>query len=331
VKKYIGGFLELELFKQPGPGYHAGALALQNARACISHIISRTQVQLVWLPYYTCNALIEPFEQAGVAYRFYALNEQLELSGMPEVLPVGEYVVYINYFGLKNEYVRQLAEQYQSQLLIDNTQDFFARGYAHGWSFNSARKSFGVPDGGFLYGPAPELGTADAYAVYTDYHAGYLIDRLRGAQAQAYDGFVAYEHSLGSQPFRISDFSAALLSQVDYAAVIARRRENFQYYHAQLQDLNTLAVPLNLEELPADTVPFCYPLVAAPGASINRRAFFEQNLFIPTLWPDVLTRQPASFAWERTFTQALLPLPVDHRYGRPELDKVIAAVRAQLA
>ncbi|UOQ74421.1 DegT/DnrJ/EryC1/StrS family aminotransferase [Hymenobacter cellulosilyticus] len=274
--------------------------------------------------------MLQPFEQAGVPYEFYALDEQLELRGVPESLPAGEYVVYVNYFGLKNEYVQQLDGQYRQQLLVDNTQDFFAHGYAHGWGFNSARKAFGVPDGGFLYGPAAELGTAEEYPVFTEYHAGYLIDRLRGAQAQSYDGFVAYEQTLGSEPFRISEFSASLLSQVDYEAVIARRRTNFAYYHAQLKELNTVAFPLELPELPADTVPFCYPLLAASGSTLNRRALFEQNLFIPTLWPDVLTRQGSGFDWERNFTQALLPLPVDHRYGREELDKVIAAVRAQL-
>ena len=329
MKQYIGGFLELELFQGQGPSYHAGALALQNARACISHIIGQTHMQNVWLPYYTCNALLEPFEQAGVPYKFYTLTEGLEISltGVPDQLEEGEYVVYINYFGLKNNYVRELVERYGNQLLVDNTQDFFAHGYAYGWAFNSARKSFGVPDGGYLYGPATELGMADGYPVNKDYDATYLIDRLRGAQQQAYAGFIAYERTLTSQPLRISEFSAALLSQVDYSAVIERRRENFQYYHAQLGSLNMLSINIKLDTLPPDTVPFCYPLLPAGGGPFDRQALFSQNVFIPTLWPDVLTRQPTGFNWERQLTQALLPLPVDHRYGRSEIDFIIQKVK----
>ncbi|GAA3951359.1 hypothetical protein [Hymenobacter algoricola] len=329
MKKYIGGFLELELFPQPGPGYHAGALALSNARACVSHIIGQTGMKRIWLPYYTCNALLEPFEQANIPYQFYGLTPELTAANLPAELAADEYLLYVNYFGLNNEYVRQLVSRYGNQLLVDNTQDFFARGYARGWGFNSARKSFGVPDGGYVYGPAARLGTADGYPVNADYHAGYLLDRLRGAQQQAYAGFVAYEHTLTSQPLRISEFSASLLSQVDFAAVIAKRRANFEYYHVRLGSSNTLSIKLTLSELPADTVPFCYPLLPASGRELDRRPLFAQNLFIPTLWPDVLTRQPTGYAWERRLTQAVLPLPVDHRYGPAELDKVIAAVRAQ--
>lgn len=329
MKQYIGGFLELELFLRPGPGYHAGALALQNARACVSHIISQTRMQRVWLPYYTCNALLEPFEKAGVPYHFYPLNQELEVDStkVPSQLGAGEYIVYINYFGLKNSYVRELVEQYGNQILIDNTQDFFARGYAHGWAFNSARKSFGVPDGGYLYGPASELGTADSYPTNTEYDATYLIDRLRGAQQQAYAGFLAYEQTLGNTPLRISEFSAALLSQIEYTAVIARRRANFHYYHTQIRALNFLPINMELDTLPPDTVPFCYPLLLSRTGRLDRQTLFNHNLFVPTLWPDVLERQSIGFEWERQLTQSLLPLPVDHRYSMEEIDFVIKIVK----
>ncbi len=330
MKQYIGGFLEFELFSQAGPGYHVGALALSNARACISHIISRTRMRRVWVPYYTCNALLEPFEQAGIPYQFYALTEELSIADAPEQLKNDEFLVYVNYFGLKNAYVQKLVEVYGNQLLIDNTQDFFAHGYARGWAFNSARKSFGVPDGGYLYGPAEELGTAENYPVNEAYQAGYLIDRLRGAQEVAYEGFIAYERTLTSEPLRVSNLSASLLSQINYPSVIAQRRNNFYYYHLRLKKLNMLPVVLQLDDLSADTVPFCYPFVPAGGELLDRRALFEQNLFIPTLWPDVLMRQYTNFVWERQLTRTLMPLPVDHRYSENDLDKVIHAVRAQL-
>ena len=329
MKQYIGGFLELELFQGQGPSYHAGALALQNARACVSHIISQTHMQRVWLPYYTCNALLEPFEEEGVPYQFYTLTQELEigLTGVPSQLAAGEYIVYINYFGLKNSYVRTLAVRYGNRLLVDNTQDFFSHGYNSGWAFNSARKSFGVPDGGYLYGPATELGISDSYPINRDYDAAYLVDRLRGAQQKAYAEFVAYEATLTSQPLRISEFSASLLSQVDYTGVMERRRANFQYYHAQLGALNTLPIDMALDALPPDTVPFCYPLLPTGGELLNRQALASQNVFVPTLWLDVLTRLPEGFTWERQLTQALLPLPVDHRYKREEIDFVIQVVK----
>ena len=285
----------------------------------------------VWLPYYTCNALLEPFEKARIPYKFYSLTKQLTIVGAPLQLIEGEYLVYINYFGIKDIYIDQLLIQYADELIVDNTQDYFTHGYYGGWSFNSARKSFGVPDGGYLYGPTSNLGTTDEYPVHCDYHSEYLIDRLRGAQSQSYQGFIAYERTLTSTPQRISEFSLSILSQVDYPAVAARRRDNYYRYHAALGHLNMLSLLLELDELSAEIVPFCYPFVPLLCTPIDRLALFAQNIFVPQLWPDVLTRQTDGYAWERQFTQALLPLPVDHRYGPPEVDWVIAAVRALVA
>ena len=104
MEQYIGEFLELELFGQSASNYHAGTLALSNARACVSHVIRRTQMQRVWLPYYTCDALLEPFRTAGVSCWFYGLTELLEPLNLPEP-SVNEYLVYINYFGLKNVFI----------------------------------------------------------------------------------------------------------------------------------------------------------------------------------------------------------------------------------
>lgn len=324
MKKYIGGFLELELFGHPDSGYHAAALALNNARACVSHLIRRTQMQSVWLPYYTCDALVEPFRVAGISYRFYDLNEQFEPLNLP-VLGSGEYMVYINYFGLKTAFVTQLIARYGEYLLIDDTQNYFARGYSNGWSFNSARKWFGVPDGGYLYGPADKLGTATGYPTNTMYHVQHLVDRLRGQQQAAYEAFVQYEEELTSIPYQISSLSDSLLSQVDYHAIATQRRENYLQYHAVLGDLNRLSLPLGLGELSAEAVPFCYPFVPFTGKVADRNTLFAQNIFVPKLWPDVLNRQTGGYEWERQTTQALLPLPIDHRYGSVEVDYVVQA------
>lgn len=281
-------------------------------------------MQSVWLPYYTCDALLQPFDKAGIPYQFYALNEQLEIMQLPALQP-HEYVVYINYFGLKEEYVSRLALHYGENLIVDNTQNYFAQGYEAGWSVNSARKTFGVPDGGFLYGPPQKLGTTENYPEFCDYQAAYLLDRLRGAQKQAYEEFVAYEATLTSEPQRISAFSTAILSQVDYHAAAARRRQNFAQYAAALGSLNELEMGRQIVAAESTTVPFCYPLLLAQD--IDRQALFGQNIFVPWLWRDVLGRLPAGYAWERHLALRLLPLPLDHRYGPAEIERVIDAIR----
>jgi hypothetical protein len=326
MRKYIGGFLELELFDKLDSNYHAGAIALSCGRAGISHIINRTNMIAVWLPYYTCNALLEPFERLGIPYRFYEINKHLELINQP-VLCAGEYIIYINYFGLKTSYVRQLQEYYSDRLLVDDTQNYFSHGYINSWSFNSARKSFGVPDGSYTYGPAAQIGDTIGYPENTNYNVQHLVDRLRGAQDLAYEEFIKYEQTLSSEPLKMSKLSSSLLSQINYTVVAAKRRNNYQLYHNALGKFNnTLLLPLDLVALSPDTVPFCYPLVLDCSVSFDRRILFEQDIFIAMLWPDVLKRRPDGYTWERQLAQCLLPLPVDHRYGPTEINHVVTAV-----
>jgi hypothetical protein len=40
---------------------------------------------LVYVPFFTCDGLLEPFAKAGTRYEFYAINEQPETEHLPHL------------------------------------------------------------------------------------------------------------------------------------------------------------------------------------------------------------------------------------------------------
>ena len=107
--KPIGGYFSLELPR--GRSFHPNALALNTGRNCLEYILRCRKYRKVYVPYYTCGVVMEPFQKLGVAYKYYHINQQLELA--EEItLKDDEALLYTNYFGLKQSYVEQLAKRY---------------------------------------------------------------------------------------------------------------------------------------------------------------------------------------------------------------------------
>ena len=310
--KPIGGFFELET-GAPRGAYHSVALALTNGRTCLNFLLQQIRPRKVHLPYYTCDSLIQPVTLAGVPHDFYAIDRNLE----PMAINVGEdeCLVYVNYFGLHSAAVARLAQQYGSRLIVDNTQAFFEKDTPGIASFNSARKFFGVPDGGYLYGGAsPAEAPPNA-----DIRCDHLIDRLLGKQSQAYAEYTAAEAAQGCDIKGMSVLSAQLLDGVDYVAAAHKRRRNYGVYQGKLAGLNQLDCHMD-----AGAVPFCYPLLLKNP--FPRERLFAQNIFVPTLWNEVQHRIPEGFAFEKQLAQNLLPLPLDQRYDEADCLRVIGAV-----
>ncbi|MFZ1689152.1 MAG: hypothetical protein WAU70_17145 [Flavobacteriales bacterium] len=309
--KPIGGFFELEL-PRGGGSPHPGAVALCTGRACLTVLLQHLKPKLVHVPYHTCDASLEPFRRSNVGTRFYALDEDLHPVSLPD-LASGEYFLWIDYYGVCGAITERLKTHYSDRLIIDDTHAFYRGGHAGHWSFTSARKYFGVPDGAFLFAPVPVAIDAARFAAVSLDH-GLL--RLLGRQAEAYRAYTSYERSLTGDVQRISAISEGLLRGVDHEAVKSARRRNFRYFHEQLGASNTFRYRFD----PAD-VPFCYPYL--PAVPIDRPAMYEKGLFAPQLWPDELERGIEGYAWEKRLSTELLPLPVDHRYTVDDLRRFV--------
>lgn len=313
--KPVGGFFELELVRGPA-NYHSSAMPLNTARACMKFILNHSEPRKVYLPYYNCDASLMPFGGTSTKYEFYAIDEELNIAQLPRLLP-GELLIYINYFGLKGAHVKSLLDMYGENLVVDNTQAFFEKGYWTGWSFNSARKFFGVPDGGFLYAPIPY--EFDQIPRFDGFHFSHLVNRLTGKQQQSYREFLLYEESLGSNIERMSLLSEVLLSNIDYAEVAAKRKRNYLLYESAFKARNLFHFSPSEGE-----VPMFYPLLL--DKELDKNILYRDQIFIPVFWQDTVRRNLPGFSWEKELSGKLLPLPIDHRYDENDCRRVADAI-----
>ncbi len=311
----IGGFLPLEASAAPvRQPYHADGVALASGRGCFHAVLRDVRPRRVVLPFYVCDAVVQPLLASGTPFEFYAVDEcfcpgvDLEPSG-------GELALVVNYFGVQSAVVASLSERLGDRVVIDDTQAFFRRG-THGiWSFNSARKFFGVPDGAFLYGPVAGVGDLPPS---DSGDCSHLISRRAGEDADAWEQFKRHEARVGVEPRRMSEVTDRILRAVDMEYAKLARQRNFARLHEALGALNTIALCLDVVAVEA---PMCYPFL--PAADVDRGKLADAGLFVPMLWPEIESRPPSGFEWERLVARRLLPLPIDHRYGAADMDTIV--------
>ncbi len=314
--KEIGGYFELELSKK-NEHYHDTPYRLKSGRSSLQHILNTIKPSLVYIPYYTCDTLLEPFDAAGIGYKFYRINELLEPENTVE-LNKGEYFLYINYFDLKRNTVERLSEKYKDKLIVDCTQAFFMKGNGVSWFFNSCRKFFGVPEGSFMYCPAgkelPVIETKNE-----DYIIEHLLKRFNGHTNEGYKLFQENEILVGKGINGMSKLSDYLLSGINYNEIMEKRRSNYDFLHKQFKSINTFEVVTG-----NTNVPMCYPLLL--NKEVNKSDLFKLNIFIPTLWKDTHNRGMNGFEFEKSFTERLWPLPIDHRYSFEDMELLYSSI-----
>jgi hypothetical protein len=312
----IGGFLPLEV-AAAGEPYHRTAVGMASGRACWHAILLAERPARVRLPFYVCDAVLKALWATRTPFEFYAIDGTFRPASRCEPL-AGELMLVVNYFGVLKSFVEACADLHPDRVVVDDTQAFFRRGRNDVWSFNSARKFFGVPDGAFLYGRHAGL---DGLPPSDISDCEHLLTRLSGDDGHAWDQFKEHEARVGIEPRAISAISTRLLGGVDMAGARRRRQSNFETLHAKLGPLNTLEA--RLDGISGDA-PMCYPFL--PGSDVDRRALVRLGVFVPSLWPEIECRSQPGFEWERLVARRLLPLPIDHRYGPREMEQVCQAL-----
>lgn len=317
--KSIGGFFETEKLTQFTQGtFHSEAIAVTSGRACLKQAILSTKATMIHVPFYICDSVLTVIKEAGVHFRFYSLNEDLSPATLP-FLGSNELFLYANYFGLKSGMAEHLKSHYGQQLILDNTQAFFEKGDQTSWSFNSARKFFGVPDGAYVYGPThiPKPSAKNESLIIE-----HLSKRSENELEQAYHLYQQNELLVSSDWLDMSNYSKTVLEQVDYNQIQGIRNQNFLCYHQAFASLNQLSLK------PTGASPFCYPLWL--DTPIDKMYLYEQNIFIPTLWKEVLERVEAGFELEKSWSKKILCLPLDHRYSESDCQRVIETIQKLL-
>ena len=307
----IGGYFSLELPKCEE--YHKDAIRLNTGRNCLEYILRVRGYKKVYMPYYTCEAVMEPINKLGIPYEVYHIDINFEIRDR-FTLKEGEALLYTNYFGLKQHYVEQLAEMVGSRLIIDNTQAFYAKHLTGIDTFYSCRKFFGVPDGAYLY-CEKEL-DEDLEQDYSYDRLAHLLKRIDLSAEEGYKDYRQVEDGLDNLPIRkMSKLTQRLMKGIDYEAAAQRRRANYQMLHEALGKENNIDLPLE-----KDAVPMVYPfLVPEKGL---REKLIENKIFVARYWPNVLDWTTKDDI-EYLLACQMQPLPIDQRYGKEDMNRVL--------
>lgn len=320
--KPIGGFFELELSKTGE--HYPGLIKFNSGRNAFKVILRKRGYKKVFLPYYTCDAMLESIKRLGLKYYFYHINEQLEPETSFEFLQSDEVAVYNNYFGIKDRYIQGL-NQLNRNIIIDNCQAFFSEPDANLDTFYSPRKFFGVPDGGYLFlsDGDNDVGNFDKDNSYE--HFLHLIKRIDLSPEEGYDDFLRAEKSLVNRSVKaMSETTRRILQSINYKQVFETRRQNFNHLHQALKDKNLLKIDKFYDQ---SSAPMVYPFLIAHS---NLRAYLiSKKVFVATYWPNVLdwTR---SDSLEHYFVQNLVLLPIDQRYGLSDMEGIVNHVIKRL-
>lgn len=310
VDKPIGGYFELELPLKKE--FHTNAIALNSGRYCLEYILRCRKYSKIYVPYYTCDSAVEPIIKLGIPYEFYHIDENYRIINDISI-SASEALLYTNYWGMQSEYCSELSLKYGPQLILDYTQAFYANPINGIDTFYSCRKFFGVPDGGYLYTNALvdfDIEIDESYS-----RLDSLVKRIDLSPEDGYRDFRICSERFRDLSIRyMSRLTRRLMASIDYEGVAKKRRANYEL----------LQMALGGTPLSDGIVPMIFPYKVKDGPK-KRKYLINNGIFVAKYWPNV-EMWTGKDAIETSMANNILPLPIDQRYDKEDMEKIIMEI-----
>jgi hypothetical protein len=313
--KEIGGYFELELRK--GKEYHKDAIRLNTGRNALELILKVKKYKKVFIPYYTCDVILEAFKKINIPYELYSIDNNFEPIFKFSILKDKEGFLYINYFGLKDIFISELVNNCKN-LIIDNSQSFYSLPEKGVPTFYSCRKFFGVPDGAYLY--LDGFTENDFPIDYSETRFKHLLKRIEYGAEAGYIDFKNNDNELIGKPIKkMSKLTKALLCNIDYEYIKEKRIENYLFLHKYLSNKNKLHI-----QIEKGSIPMIYPFLTNQFGL--KQKLIENKIYIATYWPNVL-KSTKEYSLEYKYANQILSLPIDQRYNTKNLSTIIRRIQ----
>lgn len=316
--KPIGGYFEWEFPANNGLFPHSDGVLLNSGRHSLEYILkSLGTIKRLWIPYYTCDVVLQPIERLEIPYSFYRINQDFALA--EEVaLSEDEYIIYTNYFGLMDAYCEELANRYDNHLILDYAQAFFAPRIEGCNTFYSPRKFVGIPDGGIAY-----ANNSTSFELPKDHsydRCAHLLKRHDLTSIDGYNDFKDSSHKIAmSSLSMMSNLTWGMLSSLDYKYIKERRFSNFALLHTHLAFSNELKIP----SLNYFACPMVYPYYTKDLEL--RKHLISNQVFVATYWPNVLELCKEGDI-EYNLCKNIIPIPIDQRYDEEDMERIIKLI-----
>ena len=272
--KVIGGYFELADREQADNFPHKDGILLNTGRNALEYILrSIKDIKYIYLPYFTCEVVLEPIKKLGIPYQFYQITPRFEIADRI-VLGEGEYIIVNNYYGIMDFYIRSLYARYGEHLIVDCAQAFFSLIDTGIKAFYSARKFVGVADGGIAYlGNEIGVDVSQLEEEQTESHFDHLLIRKENGAEEGFRNFLVNEEALDNQPIRqMSVATKDTLLHIDYEKIKQQRIRNWNILNDALAAINQIQTPLTSDF----ECPMVYPFVVENGMELRKKLIFEK-------------------------------------------------------
>lgn len=314
--KEIGGYIQLDTNR--GEMLHQNAIALNCGRSALAYLLLAKRIKKIAIPYFMCHTISDLCRKYSVTIRYYHIDRNF----LPVNLELGEdeWLYLANYYGqLSDDTIRAIGKQY-GRVIVDNAQAYFREPVGGMDTLYTCRKFFGVADGAFLFTDQQlpqQLDQDESYG-----RMGFLLGRFERSASEFYPEYVRNNDYFDDAPIlRMSKLTENILRGLDYKYIKETRTQNFDYLHQQLADLNLL-------DLSAAEGAFAYPLLIENGSEL-RKKMIAQKVFIPTLWPNVISDLPETVI-EHYLAKNILPIPCDQRYSQEDMEYLCRLIRENI-
>lgn len=316
MMREMGGYIGMERYA--GSLWHPNAIALNCGRHCLTYLVKSKKIGKVAIPMLSCDSILQPLRDLGVDYRYYPIDGRF----MPDGLEArkNEWVYVINYCGqVQNADLAALKGKYH-QIIVDNSHAFFQGSIEGVDTIYNCRKYFGVSDGALLNTDSvldERMDTDESFS-----HMLFLLGRFERNASEFYELYKSNNDRFEKEPIKkMSRLTANILRSIDYGLVKRRRSANFLRLYEAFKGINRLDVKASAGE-------YMYPLMVEGGSHLKSR-LHSKNIYVPTLWPEVLGRC-AENSPEHEIVDNTLLLPVDQRYSGKDMEYLIDCVKSLL-
>jgi hypothetical protein len=312
--KAIGGYFELELNRSNH--YHKNAVKINTGRNALEYILRVNKYSKIYIPYYTCDTILEPIKKLNIEFEYYHIDENFD--PLIKKKSTDSVILYTNFFGICGSQIKTIIQNFKN-IIIDNCQSFYSKSLDQIDTFYSCRKFFGVPDGAYVYCNKIYDGIILQDISYD--RSEHLIRRLDADADNGLSHFIKAEKALSNQPIKsMSKLTESLLSNVDYKKVSENRRTNYIYLNNKIKDLNKLDINIDKDE-----IPMVYPLLVENGKKL-KSILSKNKIYVTTYWDNVFNWVEKN-TWEYNLADNLVSLPIDQRYEIDDMKRIVKVIK----
>ena len=312
----IGSFIELQFEK--GKEHFRGEkdiARLNSGRAAIYHAFRVTGCKRIWLPIYQCETVRNFLKRKGIQIMYYHIDSAFNPIDIEQ--EKADAVLLVNYFGIMSfSRMNNLADRYKN-VIIDDSQSFYAKPLPNCLNVYSCRKFFGVPDGAYVVGKNAHLFVEEYEQCYSSDTSLYLLQRIEyGCEGKAYKSKIENDERIDVEDVKkMSKLTRIILDSIDYEEAKQKRLQNFHYLCEKLNSKNLL----DMNNVDETVVPMIYPFLINDDALIDR---LQKHKHFQGRWWSYILKETNKEDFEFVLSKYLIPLTIDQRYTNDNMDYI---------